>query len=50
MITAQTINNIEKYLQYECNLRFERLSREQKLSVREKMINVRDWLGKIHPN
>jgi hypothetical protein len=49
MITAQTLNNIEKFFTYEARMQVEQLTRDQKYSIRDKMLNVRDWLGKTNP-
>lgn len=34
LIAAQTLNSIEKFLSYECNIQVEQLSTAQKRSVR----------------
>jgi hypothetical protein len=49
MITAQTLNNIEKFFTYEARMQVEQLTRDQKYSIRDKMLNVRDWMGKSNP-
>jgi len=44
-INGQAINDIQKFLRYECNIQIEHLSTEQKRSLREKLMKVREWLG-----
>jgi len=38
---AQTLNNIEKFLKYECNVLLDQISKEVKTKVSKKLMDIK---------